>query len=89
MCVCVCACVRACAGCRLGFARQGGTIKLIPNPSAPADSLDDEDEVLWALAEQLGLPDFVAVVGGPQYAHTLLVSGVALTLDHTHHRLPP
>ena len=41
---------------------------------APADSLDDEDEVLWALAEQLGLPDFVAVVGGPQHAHTLLVS---------------
>ena len=36
------------------------------------DSLDDEDEVLWALAEQLGLPDFVAVVGGPQHAHTLL-----------------
>ena len=38
------------------------------------DSLDDEDEVLWALAEQLGLPDFIAVVGGAKQAHTLLVS---------------
>lgn len=36
------------------------------------DSLDDEDEVLWALAEQLGMSDFVALVGGPEQAHSLL-----------------
>ena len=38
------------------------------------DTLDDDDEVLWALAEQLGDKDFVVFVGGPEYAHTLLVS---------------
>ena len=37
------------------------------------DTLDDDDEVLWALAEQLGDKDFVVLVGGPEYAHTLLV----------------
>eukprot|EP00731_Ephydatia_muelleri_P009439 Em0005g25a len=36
------------------------------------DTLDDDDEVLWALAEQLGDKDFVVLVGGPEYAHTLL-----------------
>ena len=40
----------------------------------PSDTLDDDDEVLWALAEQLGDKDFVVFVGGPEYAHTLLVS---------------
>ena len=40
----------------------------------PPDTLDDDDEVLWALAEQLGDKDFVVFVGGPEYAHTLLVS---------------
>lgn len=38
------------------------------------DTLDDDDEVLWALAEQLGDKDFVVFVGGPEYSHTLLVS---------------
>lgn len=38
------------------------------------DTLDDDDEVLWALAEQLGDKDFVVFVGGGEYAHTLLVS---------------
>ena len=41
---------------------------------SPTDTLDDDDEVLWALAEQLGDKDFVVFVGGPEYAHTLLVS---------------
>jgi serine/threonine-protein phosphatase 2A regulatory subunit A len=36
------------------------------------DTLDDDDEVLWALAEQLGDVDFIMFVGGPEYAHTLL-----------------
>jgi len=35
-----------------------------------ADSNDDEDEVLLAMAEELGR--FVPYVGGPAYAHTLL-----------------
>ena len=34
------------------------------------ESLDDEDEVLLALAEELG--NFVEYVGGPQWAHLLL-----------------
>ena len=46
-------------------------------PSLP-DTLDDDDEVLWALAEQLGDKDFVVFVGGPEYAYTLLVSTVVL-----------
>ena len=37
------------------------------------DTLDDDDEVLWALAEQLGDKDFVVFVGGPEFSHTLLV----------------
>ena len=44
----------------------------------PIDSLDDEDEVLWALAEQLGMSDFVTLVGGPAHAHSLLVSVLGL-----------
>lgn len=35
------------------------------------DSLDDEDEVLLALAEELG-QGFVEYLGGPAYAHLLL-----------------
>ena len=30
--------------------------------------------MLWALAEQLGLEDFIALVGGPEHAQSLLVS---------------
>lgn len=37
-----------------------------------ADTIYDEDEVLLALAEQLGT--FTALVGGPEYVHCLLVS---------------
>ena len=44
-----------------------------PLLSFPPDTLDDDDEVLWALAEQLGDKDFVVFVGGPEFAHTLLV----------------
>jgi serine/threonine-protein phosphatase 2A regulatory subunit A len=35
------------------------------------ETIYDEDEVLLALAEQLG--NFTNYVGGPDYAHTLLV----------------
>lgn len=34
------------------------------------DSVEDEDEVLTALAEELG--NFVEYVGGPEYGHVLL-----------------
>uniref|UniRef100_A0A8C3PAC3 Protein phosphatase 2 scaffold subunit Aalpha n=1 Tax=Chrysemys picta bellii TaxID=8478 RepID=A0A8C3PAC3_CHRPI len=37
------------------------------------DTIYDEDEVLLALAEQLGT--FTALVGGPEYVHCLLVDG--------------
>lgn len=37
------------------------------------DTIYDEDEVLLALAEQLGT--FTTLVGGPEYVHCLLVSG--------------
>lgn len=36
------------------------------------DTIYDEDEVLLALAEQLG--NFTGLVGGPDFAHCLLVS---------------
>ena len=36
----------------------------------PLESIDDEDEVLLALAGELG--DFVEYVGGAQFAHILL-----------------
>lgn len=42
------------------------------------DTLDDDDEVLWALAEQLGDNDFVVFVGGPEYSFTLLVNALQL-----------
>jgi serine/threonine-protein phosphatase 2A regulatory subunit A len=35
-----------------------------------SDSVEDEDEVLTALAEELG--NFVEYVGGPEYGHVLL-----------------
>lgn len=37
---------------------------------AVLESIEDEDEVLTALADELG--NFVEYVGGPEYAHTLL-----------------
>ena len=37
----------------------------------PAESIDDEDEVLLALAEELG--NFVEYVGGPAHANVLLM----------------
>ena len=37
-----------------------------------ADTIYDEDEVLLALAEQLG--NFTPLVGGPEFVHCLLVS---------------
>ena len=35
--------------------------------------MDDEDEVLWALAEQLSIT-FLPLVGGKAFVHVLLVS---------------
>ena len=35
-----------------------------------ADSVEDEDEVLTALAEELG--NFIEYVGGPEFGHVLL-----------------
>lgn len=40
------------------------------NPITPAESVEDEDEVLTALSEELG--GFVEYVGGPEHAHVLL-----------------
>lgn len=37
------------------------------------ETIYDEDEVLLALAQQLG--DFTQLVGGPENVHCLLVSG--------------
>lgn len=42
-----------------------------PFLSVYADTIYDEDEVLLALAEQLG--NFTMLVGGPEYVHCLLV----------------
>lgn len=36
----------------------------------PTDSIDDEDEVLLAVASELA--NFAEYVGGPEYAHFLL-----------------
>ena len=41
-----------------------------------ADSIDDEDEVLLALADELG--NFVSYVGGPAHATSLLLPLEAL-----------
>lgn len=48
-------------------------IELIPFLT---DTIYDEDEVLLALAEQLG--SFTPYVGGPEYVHCLLVSIIGL-----------
>lgn len=52
-----------------------------PSPGSPAtslaDTIYDEDEVLLALAEQLGT--FTALVGGPEYVHCLLVGQTPAT----------
>lgn len=46
------------------------------------ESVDDEDEVLLALAEELA--EFVPLVGGPQHAHFLLQPLESLaTVDET------
>jgi len=42
-----------------------------------SDTIYDEDEVLLALAEQLG--QFTPLVGGPEYVHCLLVCMCGLT----------
>lgn len=44
------------------------------------DTIYDEDEVLLALAEQLG--NFTGLVGGPDFAHCLLVSIVRCLLPY-------
>lgn len=41
-----------------------------------SDTIYDEDEVLLALAEQLG--SFTPLVGGNEHVHCLLVSGILL-----------
>ncbi|ODV89035.1 hypothetical protein CANCADRAFT_27934 [Tortispora caseinolytica NRRL Y-17796] len=63
---------------RLSAIRHLSTIALALGPERTRsellpflqDSIDDEDEVLAALAEELG--DFIDYVGGPQFAHLLL-----------------
>lgn len=63
---------------RLNAIRRLSTIALALGPERSREelvpflmeSLDDEDEVLLALAEELG--DFVDYVGGQRYAHLLL-----------------
>ena len=42
------------------------------------DTIYDEDEVLLALAEQLGA--FTPLVGGPEFVHTLLVSFACMSI---------
>uniref|UniRef100_G3WMZ8 Protein phosphatase 2 scaffold subunit Abeta n=1 Tax=Sarcophilus harrisii TaxID=9305 RepID=G3WMZ8_SARHA len=44
------------------------------------DTIYDEDEVLLALAEQLG--NFTVLVGGPDFAHCLLTPSVNCHLGH-------
>lgn len=64
---------------RLNAIRRISTIALALGPERARDelvpflqdSLDDEDEVLLALAEELG-SGFVEYLGGPEYAHLLL-----------------
>lgn len=45
-----------------------------------SDTIYDEDEVLLALAEQLG--NFTMLVGGPEYVHCLLVRPVKLKIGN-------
>ncbi|KAG0333861.1 hypothetical protein BG004_000660 [Podila humilis] len=63
---------------RLNAIKRLNTIALALGPQRARDelipfldeSIDDEDEVLLALAGELG--DFVEYIGGPEYAHILL-----------------
>lgn len=64
---------------RLNAIRRLSTIALALGPQRARDelipflqdSLDDEDEVLMALADELG-KNFEEYLGGPEYAHLLL-----------------
>ncbi|KAJ3412016.1 hypothetical protein HDV05_001397 [Chytridiales sp. JEL 0842] len=64
---------------RLNAVRRLGTIALALGPDRTREelipfldeSIDDEDEILFALADELG--SFVDYVGGPSYAHLILV----------------
>ena len=47
-----------------------------------SDTIYDEDEVLLALAEQLGT--FTPLVGGPEFVHCLLVSLIYMDLFSLH-----
>lgn len=47
-------------------------INYLTDIPSSADTIYDEDEVLLALAEQLG--SFTVLVGGPEFVHCLLVS---------------
>lgn len=49
-----------------------------------SDTIYDEDEVLLALAEQLG--NFTMLVGGPEYVHCLLVSQVTVSREFVYAR---
>ena len=63
---------------RINAIRRLSTIALALGPERTREELvpfleestDDEDEVLLALAEELG--SFTEYVGGPQYAHVVL-----------------
>jgi hypothetical protein len=46
------------------------------------DTIYDEDEVLLALAEQLGA--LTPLVGGPEFVHCLLVSNICQTIFFLH-----
>ena len=47
-----------------------GFIGSVANHMSIVESIEDEDEVLTALADELG--NFVEYVGGPECAHSLL-----------------
>ncbi|CAO3586864.1 unnamed protein product [Absidia cylindrospora] len=63
---------------RLNAIRNLGTIAMALGPQRTRDelipflndSIDDENEILLAVAEELG--NFIEFVGGPEFAHTLL-----------------
>ena len=86
---------------RLNAIRRLSTIALALGPQRTRDdlipflqdSLDDEDEVLLALADELG-KGFDEYLGGPQYAHLLLgplenLAAVEETLVRDKVRKPP
>ena len=52
------------------FSMVGVTASYVALSNITIDSVEDEDEVLTALAEELG--NFVEYVGGPEYGHVLL-----------------